>query len=53
MIPFGTLFNVATVLIGSTIGLVFKKMIASIFSPKAGQCHPLLKYRFFHRAQHF
>ena len=27
MIPFGTLFNVVTVLLGSTIGLLFKKMI--------------------------
>ena len=27
MIPFGTLFNVVTVLVGSTIGLLFKKMI--------------------------
>ena len=27
MIPFGTLFNVITVLLGSTIGLLFKKMI--------------------------
>ena len=27
MIPFGTLFNVLTVLMGSMIGLLFKKMI--------------------------
>jgi len=27
MIPFGTLFNVVTVLLGSAIGLFFKKMI--------------------------
>ena len=27
MIPFGTLFNVVTVLLGSTIGLLFKKII--------------------------
>mgnify|MGYP001335615680 FL=1 len=27
MIPFGTLFNVVTVLLGSTVGLLFKKMI--------------------------
>ena len=27
MIPFGTLFNVATVVLGSTIGLLFKKIV--------------------------
>ena len=34
MIPFGTLFNVVTVLIGSTIGLVFKKMISPELNKK-------------------
>ena len=34
MIPFGTLFNVATVLIGSTIGLLFKKMISPELNKK-------------------
>ena len=34
MIPFGTLFNVVTVLIGSTIGLVFKKIISPELNKK-------------------
>ena len=34
MIPFGTLFNVATVLLGSIIGLLFKKMISSELNKK-------------------
>ena len=34
MIPFGTLFNVATVLIGSTIGLLFKKIISRQLNKK-------------------
>ena len=34
MIPFGTLFNVVTVLIGSTIGLLFKKMISPELNKK-------------------
>ena len=34
MIPFGTLFNVATVLLGSTIGLLFKKIISPQLNKK-------------------
>ncbi len=34
MIPFGTLFNVVTVLLGSTIGLLFKKMISPELNKK-------------------
>ena len=34
MIPFGTLFNVVTVLIGSIIGLLFKKMISPELNKK-------------------
>jgi len=35
MIPLGTLFNVATVLLGSTIGLLFKRMINPELNKKA------------------
>jgi len=34
MIPFGTLFNVMTVILGSTVGLVFKKMISPELNKK-------------------
>ena len=34
MIPLGTLFNVATVLLGSTIGLLFKNMISPELNKK-------------------
>ena len=34
MIPFGTLFNVATVLLGSSLGLLFKRMISDELNKK-------------------
>ena len=34
MIPFGTLFNVATVLLGGSLGLLFKKIISNELNKK-------------------